>query len=61
MLTYYHIKNFKSLRNVDITPTNLNLMLGLNSMGKSSIIQSLLLLNYVQIITLTFKQKSQDC
>lgn len=44
MLTYYHIKNFKSLKNVDITPTNLNLMLGLNSMGKSSIIQSLLLL-----------------
>ena len=44
MLTYYHVKNFKSLRNVDITPTNLNLMLGLNSMGKSSVVQSLLLL-----------------
>ena len=44
MLNYYHIKNFKSLKNVDITPTNLNLMLGLNSMGKSSVIQSLLLL-----------------
>lgn len=44
MLNYYHIKNFKSLRNVDITPTNLNLMVGLNSMGKSSVMQSLLLL-----------------
>lgn len=44
MLNYYHIKNYKSLRNLDIAPTNLNLMLGLNSMGKSSVIQSLLLL-----------------
>lgn len=44
VLTYYRIKNFKSLKDVGFAPTNLNLLLGLNSMGKSSVIQSLLLL-----------------
>ena len=44
MITKYHLKNFKSLRDVSFNPKSLNLMLGLNSMGKSSVIQSLLAL-----------------
>jgi predicted ATPase len=38
------IKNFKSLRDIDITLSNLTLVTGVNSSGKSSFIQSLLLL-----------------
>ena len=38
------IKNFKSLRDVDIELSNLNLITGVNSIGKSSFIQTLLLL-----------------
>lgn len=44
MINKIEIKNFKSLKDISIRPTNLNLLVGLNSMGKSSIIQSLLLL-----------------
>ncbi|MEA1956040.1 MAG: DUF3696 domain-containing protein [Campylobacterota bacterium] len=39
------VKNFKSLRDVDLTLSNLTLLSGVNSSGKSSFIQSLLLLN----------------
>lgn len=36
------IKNFKSLKDVDIELNNLTLITGVNSSGKSSFIQSLL-------------------
>jgi len=38
------IKNFKSLKNIDISLNNLTLITGVNSSGKSSFIQTLLLL-----------------
>ena len=38
------IKNFKSLRDIDIKLNNLTLITGVNSSGKSSFIQSLLLI-----------------
>ncbi len=38
------IRNFKSLRDIDITLSNLTLLTGVNSSGKSSFIQALLLL-----------------
>lgn len=44
MISYFSVKNFKSLHSVGIKTTNLNLFMGLNSMGKSSLIQSLLML-----------------
>lgn len=44
MITRLKIKNFKSLKNLSIDLKNLNLLMGLNGMGKSSVIQSLLLL-----------------
>lgn len=44
MLTNIKVKNFKSLKDVSISTKPLNLLLGLNGMGKSSLIQSLLIL-----------------
>ncbi len=44
MITKINIKNFKSIRNADIDLQNLNLLMGLNSSGKSTTIQALLLL-----------------
>ena len=44
MITKLKIKNFKSLKSVTLYLKNLNLLMGLNGMGKSSVIQSLLLL-----------------
>ncbi len=44
MINNLHIKNFKSLKEVDLELRNLNLLTGLNSAGKSSVIQVLLLL-----------------
>lgn len=44
MINYIQIQNFKSLHKVGFKTANLNLLFGLNGMGKSSIIQSLLLL-----------------
>lgn len=44
MITNIHIKNFKSLKEINLPLKNLNLLMGLNGMGKSSVIQSLLLL-----------------
>ena len=44
MIKSIHIQNFKSLKDISMTPTSLNLLMGLNGMGKSSFIQSLLLL-----------------
>lgn len=44
MIKQIEIKNFKSLKTVDVSVSNLNLLMGLNGMGKSSFIQTLLLL-----------------
>lgn len=43
MIRSIHIQNFKSLKDISMIPTSLNLLMGLNGMGKSSFIQSLLL------------------
>lgn len=44
MIKQVEIKNFKSLKSADVSVSNLNLLMGLNGMGKSSFIQTLLLL-----------------
>lgn len=44
MIQYLHIKNFKALHNIHLKPTNLNLCFGMNGMGKSTLLQALLLL-----------------
>lgn len=44
MITNIKITNFKALRNIDIKTVNLNVFTGLNGMGKSTILQALLLL-----------------
>jgi predicted ATPase len=44
MINQILIENFKSLKKVDINVANLNLLMGLNGMGKTSLIQILLLL-----------------
>ena len=44
MITQINIKNFKSLKNVSTDTKNLNLLMGLNGMGKSSFLQMILLL-----------------
>jgi predicted ATPase len=44
MINNLFIKNFKSLKEVNIPLKKLNILTGLNSMGKSSVIQTLLLI-----------------
>ena len=44
MITHINIKNFKTLKNISTDTKNLNLLMGLNGMGKSSFIQMILLL-----------------
>lgn len=44
MISNIKIKNFKVLKNVELMLSNLTIVSGLNSMGKSSLIQILLLL-----------------
>lgn len=44
MIEYIQIENFKSIKQATLPSTNLNLYFGLNSMGKSSVLQTLLLL-----------------
>ncbi len=44
MITTIKVQNFKSLLNSEIALSNLNLLTGINGMGKSSLIQVLLLL-----------------
>lgn len=44
MIKQIEIKNFKSIKKADVSVANLNLLMGLNGMGKSSFIQTLLLL-----------------
>ena len=42
MLERIHIRNFKSLRDIDFEAKKLNILTGLNGSGKSSLLQSLL-------------------
>ena len=44
MINKLKIKNFKCFEELDIELSNLNVFAGINSMGKSSVIQALLLL-----------------
>ena len=44
MISHIEVKNFKSLKKVSVNTQNLNVLMGLNGMGKSSFIQTLLLL-----------------
>lgn len=44
MIRYVQIENFKSLKKFSMPLENLNLLFGMNGMGKSSVIQSFLLL-----------------
>lgn len=44
MIKQIEVKNFKSIKKADVSVSNLNLLMGLNGMGKSSFIQTLLLL-----------------
>jgi len=44
MITQIEIKNFKSIKSAIIQTKNLNVLMGLNGMGKSSFIQMILLL-----------------
>lgn len=44
MINHIHIKNFKSLKDVSMEMSNLNLLTGINGVGKSSLIEVLLLL-----------------
>ncbi len=44
MITHLTLKNFKFHKQADLPLANLNILTGLNGMGKSSVIQSLLLL-----------------
>lgn len=44
MLSCIHIRNFKCFGHLDLELANLNILAGINSMGKSTVIQALLLL-----------------
>jgi len=44
MITHIGIRNFKSLKNINTEIKHLNLLMGLNGMGKSSFLQMILLL-----------------
>ena len=44
MINRIIVENFKSLKRIDLNVNNLNLLMGLNGMGKSSFLQVLLLL-----------------
>ena len=44
MINYMQIENFKSIKKLSLPLENLNLFFGMNGMGKSSVIQALLLL-----------------
>ena len=44
MIEHLHIKDFKCFEDLNVELSNLNVFSGINSMGKSSAIQALLLL-----------------
>lgn len=48
MIKYLGIRNFKCLKSVHLRPARLNLCFGMNGMGKSSLLQAMLLLRQSQ-------------
>ena len=50
MIETLEIKNFKSIKKKRFGLRNLNLLLGLNGMGKSSFVQMLLLLHDADVV-----------
>lgn len=52
------LKNFKSFENLDLELSGLNILAGANSVGKSTVIQSLLLMKQNQINTRTVPKKT---
>lgn len=48
MLTRIELKNFKCFKKISVELSNLNVLAGINSMGKSSVVQALLLLRQSQ-------------
>ena len=48
MLTRIELENFKCFKNISVELSNLNVLTGINSMGKSSVVQALLLLRQSQ-------------
>jgi predicted ATPase len=55
MITSLHIKNFKSHEDTNLELSNVNILTGFNGMGKSSAIQSLLLLRQSNLKNLLLK------
>ena len=55
MIKYLHLENIKSIKSASIAMGNMNLLFGMNGMGKSTIIQTLLMLRQSY-----FKQKNLD-
>jgi len=56
MLSNISIQNFKSLKNINLDLSNLNVFAGLNGSGKSSLIQTILLLRQSYNISIQEKQ-----
>lgn len=56
MITRISLENFKVFKNIDINVTSLTLLTGKNGMGKSSLIQSLLLLRQSYLIDKTLSE-----
>ncbi len=56
MLQKISVRNFKSLKNINLELKNLNILAGLNGSGKSSFIQSLLLLRQSYNMAIQEKQ-----
>ena len=44
MISYLGIRNFKSLKSFHLKPSKLNLCFGMNGMGKSTLLQAMMLL-----------------
>lgn len=61
MLDYIECQNFKSLKNVGTTLTNLNLFMGLNGAGKSSLLHPILLFKQSKFSTNQRLTLSGDC
>ncbi|MEH3536875.1 AAA family ATPase, partial [Enterobacter roggenkampii] len=49
MITELKIKNFKSIKDESLKLSSLNLITGINSSGKSTLLQSILLLKQINI------------
>ena len=61
MLKKIEVKNFKSLKKVEMNLNNLTLLTGINSTGKSSIIQSILLIKQnLEILNPLYRETNFD-